>query len=269
MRNNIMLLSITVISFVLAVCIIIFSLYGEKFNISIVATSLIASLIPSILVVLVLMFVFQNGRGNSAQYDNIREKLENQIFDIQKKLSSNEDQWRESFHLLLSAQNKPLNTNINLQSNTLQLNTFLSQFGIDNNIEIDKKLVFYLTPFSKESQSTFEVVKDVCIESGFKIAKGDEDFVGGDIFRHIIKHLACARIVIANIDGKNANVFYELGIAHAIGKPVILISKSFDVPFDIKGNNIVCYKDDDQLRVMLKSQIQKVLVEYYNCYSHV
>lgn len=223
---------------------------------------IIIPLISTSCVAVITSLLFQKkNRDESAKYDFIREKLESEIAEIQKKLSSNENQWRESFHLLLSAQNKAPDTNISIHSSSQQPNIFLNQFGIDGNTEIDKKLVFYLTPFSNESQSTFKIVKEVCLDSGLNILRGDEEFVKGDIFTHIIKQIAKARIIIANIDGKNANVFYELGIAHAIGKAVILISRSYNAPFDIQSNRIICYENDEQLRESLFKQISKALVE--------
>jgi hypothetical protein len=45
-----------------------------------------------------------------------------------------------------------------------------------------------------------------------------------------------------SLTDKNANVFYELGLAHAIGKPVILISEKIDdVPFDLRNYRVITY----------------------------
>ena len=72
-----------------------------------------------------------------------------------------------------------------------------------------------------------------------------------------------SRIIIANIDGKNPNVFYELGIAHALGKPTILISKSIEnMPFDIQQNRVVLYKDNDDLEEKLSKELSRILVAH-------
>lgn len=69
-------------------------------------------------------------------------------------------------------------------------------------------------------------------------------------------------MIVANIDGRNPNVFYELGIAHALGKEVILIAKSVEeVPFDIRSNKLIIYKDIQELSASLKKELTRSLVK--------
>ena len=59
---------------------------------------------------------------------------------------------------------------------------------------------------------------------------------------------------IANISGRNPNVFYELGLAHALGKPVIIVSESLsDIPFDINSSRILAFDDEKDLETKLKN----------------
>jgi len=59
------------------------------------------------------------------------------------------------------------------------------------------------------------------------------------IFGHTRKK---AKLILADLTGKNPNVFYELGLAHAITKPAILIAESIDdVPFDLRALRILEY----------------------------
>ena len=51
-----------------------------------------------------------------------------------------------------------------------------------------------------------------------------------------------AKVIIADCTNRNANVFYEIGIAHTLDKPTILISQSInDVPFDIRHRRVLVY----------------------------
>jgi len=51
-----------------------------------------------------------------------------------------------------------------------------------------------------------------------------------------------ARVVVCDLSGRNANVFYETGIAHAVGAEVILISQhQTDVPFDLQHIRYINY----------------------------
>ena len=59
----------------------------------------------------------------------------------------------------------------------------------------------------------------------------------------IWKRICGARVVIADCTGRSPNVFYEIGLAHAIGAPVILITqRKADVPFDLRHNRYIEYK---------------------------
>lgn len=64
------------------------------------------------------------------------------------------------------------------------------------------------------------------------------------IFQDIQGEIEQAEIVIADITPPNPNVFYELGYAHALGKPTILLAqRDSKLPFDISSFRIVFYND--------------------------
>ena len=86
------------------------------------------------------------------------------------------------------------------------------------------------------------------MRNGYKCARGDETFAAGDVLSHIVRQIVRARIVIANIGTRNPNVYYELGIAQAIGKPTILVSHTIEgVPFDVQSQRILIYATLDEL----------------------
>ena len=73
-----------------------------------------------------------------------------------------------------------------------------------------------------------------------------------------------ARIVIADITGRNANVFYELGMAHAFGKDVILLSQNEEyIPFDLNRFRHCIYSNDgpgyEKLSTFLGGAISSIL----------
>ena len=52
-----------------------------------------------------------------------------------------------------------------------------------------------------------------------------------------------SRLVIADCTGRNANVFYEIGLAHSVGTPVLLITQSpDDIPFDLRSIRYISYE---------------------------
>ena len=59
----------------------------------------------------------------------------------------------------------------------------------------------------------------------------------------VTRSIRSAALIIADVTPDNANVFYEVGFAHAIGKPTILLSdrKRERLPFDISGFRTLFY----------------------------
>jgi hypothetical protein len=89
--------------------------------------------------------------------------------------------------------------------------------------------------------------------------RGDEEFIRGDVLPHILKYICKAAVVIANIDGRNANVFYELGIAHAMDKSTLLVSKTVeDFPIDVQSKKIIIYKHLRELSSLLKDELLRL-----------
>ena len=72
-----------------------------------------------------------------------------------------------------------------------------------------------------------------------------------------------AKVLLAELTSKNANVFYELGLAHALGKPVVLVSETMDdVPFDLQQLRVILYdKEDPAWGQSLRESIIKALRE--------
>lgn len=192
------------------------------------------------------------------EYDMIREHLEKEITQLQKKLINSTEDWENINHLPLSAQKKEYD------NGPIQNSSLIKRFGLsEKDTSIDKKMVFLLTPFSNESVDIYLSIKNICSECGLNLYRGDEEFSHEDILANIIKYIIKSRIVIANIDGKNPNVFYELGIAHALGKPTILVSNSIqDAPFDVQQNRIVLYQNNDDLKLKLTKELSRILVEH-------
>jgi hypothetical protein len=97
-----------------------------------------------------------------------------------------------------------------------------------------------------EPYDTFyrEVIQKQAEASGFDVIRIDEKAGPGVIFQDIQREIEQAEVVIAEITPANPNVFYELGYAHALGKPTILLAqRGAQLPFDIRSFRVVFYND--------------------------
>lgn len=79
----------------------------------------------------------------------------------------------------------------------------------------------------------------------YDVSRADTQFDERGILEKIVTGLNDADLIIADITGANANVMYELGIAHALGKPTIMIAQSVTgLPFDIRAYPVHEYSLD-------------------------
>ncbi|ENM5854905.1 hypothetical protein ACYVMA_004539 [Vibrio parahaemolyticus] len=195
-----------------------------------------------------------NSELHRVELDMLRKNLESQIYNLNEKSSATKEQWADSYHMQLSG-NK-----VASDENRVKLNSFLSNAGLTEWDLDPERMVFVLTPFHPKYQEQFDIIKKVCEEAGFKCIRGDEQNFSSDIFPHVLKNIVKARVVIANVSGKNPNVLYELGLAHALDKPTIIVSKLLDdVPVDIKSKKIVTFKDNVTLESNLKTELLRNL----------
>lgn len=187
-----------------------------------------------------------------------RSYLERQISDLNEKLVSTDERWREAYHLIMTSQNKQVDGN-----GIVSTVKFLEGFGIDvDQIKVQNDFAFVLTPFHMDYIQTYEMIRSTCIKAKMVSMKGDEEFVPKDVLQHIVKCIVKSRIVIANLNGRNPNVFYELGIAHALNKPTILIAHiNTEVPFDLKNQYLVLYKNENELKERLFDVLLKVMAK--------
>ena len=190
----------------------------------------------------------------------MRESYEAQIAKLSMEMTATRERWTEVNHLLLDAQRRSLPAEQAKSAISITENLGISGSPPD----IDPRLVFYLTPFSEAEYPTFKVVKAVCERSGFTCLRGDETNAPVNILAHVVSMILKARVLIANISSRNANVMYELGIAHSAGKPVILISQSAtDIPFDVAVNRVIIYKDDVHLERSLSAALISVFSDNF------
>jgi hypothetical protein len=106
--------------------------------------------------------------------------------------------------------------------------------------------VFVVMQFGEPYDSLYsKVIKPVCSKKGFEAFRADDLFKPGVILQDIRRGIIDSDVIIAEITPVNANVFYELGFAHALEKPTILLAsrKVEKLPFDISGYRVIFYDD--------------------------
>ena len=132
-----------------------------------------------------------------------------------------------------------------------------------------KASCFIVMPFSQEwSADVHRILARACEAAGVRPVRGDDLFSPTDILEDIWQSINAADFVIADITGRNPNVLYELGIAHTLAKPVLILSKeAADIPIDLATRRVILYgqKADawrEDLARMIQEAIAKVVEDY-------
>lgn len=121
-----------------------------------------------------------------------------------------------------------------------------------------KPLVFVLMPFKPEFDDIYQLgIRDTCQRVGLHCQRADEQIFEGTILDNVYSQIARADIIVAEMTGRNPNVFYETGYAHALGKTVILLTqRAEDIPFDLTQYPHIVYES----RITnLKEELEKRL----------
>lgn len=106
-----------------------------------------------------------------------------------------------------------------------------------------KPFVFVLMPFGGEFTEIYKLgIKPACESAGAYCERVDEQFFHESILVRIYNQIAKADIIVSDMTGRNPNVFYETGYAHALNKQVILLTQNaYDIPFDLKHYPHIVY----------------------------
>lgn len=107
---------------------------------------------------------------------------------------------------------------------------------------------FVIMPFSDPIGNYFQNIYEPAIrKAGLRPIRADADIFGtGKIIDQIWSGITSAKMLVAELTTRNPNVFYELGLAHALQKPVVLVSSNGDdVPFDLKHIRVIYYDVND------------------------
>ncbi len=139
-------------------------------------------------------------------------------------------------------------------------------FGLHNisfkNFEVqqEKPKIFVIMQFTDQFNELYkDVIKPVGSEYGFDVIRADERFGPGLILSDVERQINEARAIVADITPKNPNVYWEVGYAHALRKPTILIAqRATELPFDVSPFRTLFYDNT----IAGKSRIEEGLRQH-------
>lgn len=113
--------------------------------------------------------------------------------------------------------------------------------------QVEPLLISAMMPFSPQFDIVYTALQQISEQYNLKCRRADDIWENPAVMQDVISLIDKSRIVICDCTGRNPNVFYETGIAHALGKEVILITQSEnDIPFDLRHLRYVAYLNNNE-----------------------
>lgn len=107
-----------------------------------------------------------------------------------------------------------------------------------------KPAAFVIMPFGDGFDEIYNLfLVEAIAQAGFEVFRADNIKSTQNILKDIVRGIAESDLIVADLTDSNPNVYYELGLAHALGKPVILLTQDLeDLPFDLRSYRVIPYK---------------------------
>lgn len=137
-------------------------------------------------------------------------------------------------------------------------------FSLNHPEQIEPVLVSAMMPFAPQFDQVYVSLQQVSEQYGLRCRRADDIWENPAVMQDVVSLIDKSRIVICDCTGRNPNVFYEAGIAHTLGREVILITQSeSDIPFDLRHLRYVSYLNNGEglqgLRAKLEQRISALV----------
>lgn len=129
-------------------------------------------------------------------------------------------------------------------------------FTINDPEVTEDVLVSVMMPFDASFQGVYAAIQSATEDAGLRCRRADEIWENPAIIQDIVSLIDRAKVVVCDCTGRNPNVFYEIGIAHALGREVVLLTQSeHDVPFDLRHLRYIRYLNNGEGLQSLRTQL--------------
>ncbi len=120
-------------------------------------------------------------------------------------------------------------------------------FSISEVERIEPSLISVMMPFDMAFNGVYEKLKEITSVLDLHCRRADDIWENPAIIQDVVSLIDHSRVVICDCSGRNPNVFYEIGIAHTLGREVILLTQSeHDIPFDLRHLRYVKYLNNSE-----------------------
>lgn len=130
-------------------------------------------------------------------------------------------------------------------------------FQIPEHENIEPTMASAMMPFDASFNTVYDSIKQASDNAGLRCRRADDIWENPAIIQDVVSLIDRSRVVICDCTGRNPNVFYEAGIAHTLGREVILITQNEqDIPFDLRHLRYIRYLNNTEGRAALAQSLQ-------------
>lgn len=120
-------------------------------------------------------------------------------------------------------------------------------FEISEVERIEPSLISVMMPFDMAFDDVYEKLKDITSGLDLYCRRADDIWENPAIIQDVVSLIDHSRVAICDCTGRNPNVFYEIGIAHTLGRETILLTQNeHDIPFDLRHLRYVRYLNNNE-----------------------
>lgn len=136
-------------------------------------------------------------------------------------------------------------------------------FRVSDPESIEPTLISAMMPFHPRFIPVYEKLKSTAEAAGLRCRRADDIWENPLVIQDVVSLIDKSKLVICDCTDRNPNVFYEIGIAHTLGRETILITQSeSDIPFDLRHLRYVHYLNNGEglteLSNRLKQRIESI-----------
>jgi hypothetical protein len=130
-------------------------------------------------------------------------------------------------------------------------------FQIPEHENIEPTMASAMMPFEASFNTVYDSIRQASDNAGLRCRRADDIWENPAIIQDVVSLIDRSRVVICDCTGRNPNVFYEAGIAHTLGREVILITQNeHDIPFDLRHLRYIRYLNNAEGRAALTQSLQ-------------
>lgn len=109
--------------------------------------------------------------------------------------------------------------------------------------QTERPTAFVIMPFGNGFDQIYnQFLREALTQAGFDVTRADDIMNAQNIIKDIVRRISESDLIVADLTDSNPNVYYELGLAHGLNKPVILLIQEIkEIPFDLRSYRVISY----------------------------